>query len=444
MRAPRPLLVLALLAAALGVGRATPAAAQTASGRAELVDRIVAVVGMVPILASQVEEQLVLAKSQGAKIPDDSAGLEAARRQILSQMVDEELLVQQALRDTGIKVTEQEVQDEVEKTVQNVHKQFTAEQDFQTQLRAAGFASEEEWRRWLADNQRRTILQQRLIETLRQKNKLRPIPPTDAQMREFWDKNIAERPRHPPLISFRQLVIPVHPDSAAKAKAFALAESLLVAVRQGANFAEAAKKFSADSVSRAQGGELGWFRRGVMLKSFEDAAFHLRPGEIGGVVETAFGYHIIQVERVQPAEVEARHILIEPGISHDQVVLTRRLADSARTALAAGASFDTLARRYADPDAPRLVDGLPAPQLASDYPKTLATDSTLGWKPVFEIDTTGPRPKFVVLEVTKWQAAGDLTFADVKDRIRENLSQQLAVQHYLDLLRRTTYIDVRY
>src|SRR5206468_7387621 len=83
--------------------------------------------------------------------------------------VDEELIVQQAERDTTIKVTEQEVQDAVEQTVQNVRKQFTSITEFKAQLRAAGFVSEEEWRRWLADQQRRSILQQRLIEDLKQK-----------------------------------------------------------------------------------------------------------------------------------------------------------------------------------------------------------------------------------------------------------------------------------
>src|SRR3989449_11474194 len=134
------------------------AAAAGRAGTDRPVDRIVAIVGTKPILAAQVEEQLVLAQSQGVKMPEDSAGRDAARRQVLSQMVDEELLVQQAERDTTIKVTDQEVQDAVEQTVQNVRKQFTSIPEFQTQLRAAGFVSEEEWRRWLADQQRRAIL----------------------------------------------------------------------------------------------------------------------------------------------------------------------------------------------------------------------------------------------------------------------------------------------
>ena len=138
--------LLVLLVAGAGV-----ASGQGATTAPQFIDRILAIVGATPILASQVEEQFLMAQSQGGKVPDDSAGRLAIRRQILENMVDEELLVQQATRDTSIRLTEQEIQDQVEKTVQNVRKQFTTDLDFETQLRAAGFASEEEWRRWLAD-----------------------------------------------------------------------------------------------------------------------------------------------------------------------------------------------------------------------------------------------------------------------------------------------------
>src|SRR5205814_1636551 len=247
-------LVLTIVVAALAAVSpwGTPAAAQGRAATDRPVDRIVAVVGTKPILASQVEEQLVLAQSQGAKVPADSAGRDAARRQILSQMVDEELLVQQAERDTTIKVTDQEVQDAVEQTVQNVRNQFTSIPEFQAQLRAAGFVSEEEWRRWLADQQRRAILQQRLIEGLKQKGKLRPIAPSDAEMRAFWESNREQQAKRPAAISFRQVVVVPKPDSAASVRALQLAESLVVALRKsgGATFADVAKKYSADSVSR--------------------------------------------------------------------------------------------------------------------------------------------------------------------------------------------------
>src|SRR5207249_2164029 len=332
----------ALVLAGVLVGGAAlflPAPRAAAQGRAVTdrpVDRIVAIVGTKPILASQVEEQLVLAQSQGVKMPEDSAGRGAARRQVLSQMVDEERVVQQAERDTTIKVTDQEVQDAVEQTVQNVRKQFTSTPEFQSQLRAAGFVSEEEWRRWLADQQRRAILQQRLIEGLKQKGKLRPIAPSDAEMRAFWESNREQQAKRPAAISFRQIVIVPKPDSAASVRALQLAESLVVALRKngGATFADVAKKYSADSVSRAQGGVLGWFRRGVMVKEFEDVAFRLRPGAISDIVRTEFGFHIIQVERAQPAEIMARHILIQATITAGQIAIAQRQADSVHDALA--------------------------------------------------------------------------------------------------------------
>ena len=438
--------VAAALAAGLAVLAGPRAAAQGRATTGRPVDRIVAVVGTRPILASQIEEQLVLAQSQGAKVPEDSAGRDAARRQILSQMVDEELMVQQAERDTTIKVTDQEVQDAVEQTVQNVRKQFASIAEFQSQLRAAGFVSEEEWRRWLADQQRRSILQQRLIEELKQKGKLRPIPPSDAEMREFWEANRAQQPKRPAAISFRQIVIVPKPDSAASAHALQLAESLLAALRQGASFPEVAKRYSADSASREQGGELGWFRRGVMVKEFEDVAFHLRPGAISEVVRTEFGFHIIQVERAQPAEILARHILIQPTISATQVAIARAKADSVHDALAhgGGASFDSLARIYADPTEPKLADALPLSQLPPDYAAVIGNDSVPGLKPVFQVGAGTARPRFVVFELVKRLPEGELSFDEVKDRIRDALGQQLAIKHYLDLLRRTTYVDVRF
>jgi peptidyl-prolyl cis-trans isomerase SurA len=436
--------VLSLLAVALVTRPTLRAAAQGRAALGHAVDRIVAVVGTKPILASQIEEQLVLAQSQGAKIPEDSAGRDAARRQILSQMVDEELLVQQAERDTTIKVTDQEVLDAVEQTVQNVRKQFTSIPDFQAQLRAAGFVSEEEWRRWLADQQRRSILQQRLIEELKQKSKLRPIPPSDAELRAFWEANRGQQPKRPAAISFRQIVVVPKPDSAASARALQLAESLVVALRNGANFAEVAKRHSADSASREQGGELGWFRRGVMVKQFEDVAFRLRPGAISDVVPTEFGYHIIQVERAQPAEILARHILIQPVISAAQLAIARHRADSVHDALAHGAPFDSLARLYADPNEAKLADALPVSQLPADYEKAIGGDTVPGLKPVFEVGAATARPRFVVFELIKRLPEGELNFEEVKDRIRDGLGQQLAVKHYLDILRRTTYVDVRF
>ncbi|MBK7898092.1 MAG: SurA N-terminal domain-containing protein [Azonexus sp.] len=88
-----------------------------------------------------------------------------------------------------------------------------------------------------------------------------------------------------------------------KAKAKSKADAVLKEVRaQPAAFADLAKKHSADPGSAAKGGDLGFFARGAMVKPFEEAAFSLKEGEISGVVESEFGYHIIKLTGIHGAK----------------------------------------------------------------------------------------------------------------------------------------------
>src|SRR5207244_2439227 len=79
------------------------------------------------------------------------------------------------------------------------------------------------------------------------------------------------------------------------AKALKQAKDLLAAARRGEDFAELARKNSQDPGSGANGGDLGWFGKGRMVKQFDEAAFKAKPGQIVGPVRSQFGYHIIKV-----------------------------------------------------------------------------------------------------------------------------------------------------
>lgn len=113
-----------------------------------------------------------------------------------------------------------------------------------------------------------------------------------AEIQEYYDKN-PKQFEMPERVAAAHILIKIDP--AAKEKAKAKAEDLLKKIKAGEEFAALAKKHSVDTGTAMRGGDLGWFQRGDMVGPFEEAAFSLKKGESSGIVETAFGLHIIKV-----------------------------------------------------------------------------------------------------------------------------------------------------
>jgi len=153
-----------------------------------------------------------------------------------------------------------------------------------------GLESDPEVQRQLA-RAKENIMIGKLIEN--QRAQIQP-PDMEALAHEHYLAN-PERYAIPESVRARHILIAIQDGDRAGARE--RAEALLQRIRAGEDFAEIADENSDDRATAQGGGELGWFGRGHMTKPFEDAVFALQgSGDLSGVVETEFGFHIIQLE----------------------------------------------------------------------------------------------------------------------------------------------------
>jgi parvulin-like peptidyl-prolyl isomerase len=126
----------------------------------------------------------------------------------------------------------------------------------------------------------------------------------DADLEVYYKTHESEF-KHPQLVRVRHILIKATKDMSDedKAKAKKKAEDLLAKIRSGGDFEKLASEFSEDDGSKARGGDLGFLQMDSLPKPFEKVAISLKPGEVGGPVETSAGYHIIKMEEMKDAGV---------------------------------------------------------------------------------------------------------------------------------------------
>jgi len=401
------------------------------------------VVGDQPITQYDIQERMLLMRQQpGFTAPTNEAEFDQLARDVVNQLIDEEALVQKA-GQVQVEVLDHELTPNVDRQLREIRARFNSDAEFRAELVKAGLGSPEEYRRFLMDQMRRGELQRRLIDKLRAEGKIPPVNVTQAEVEEAFNRSRAQLPRRPATVTFRQIIVAPRPRATARERARAKAESLLAEIKGGSEFERVAKRESADSASREQGGDLGWNRRGRMVPEFEKWMFGIRPGELSPVVETTHGYHIIRVDRVQPGEVKARHILVQPVIDSLDDARARVEADSVAKAWSAGAPFDSLVKRHHDPLeetsilTPVTRDSLPATYriaFEGKQPNDIA---------VFEIPGIAGHPKFVVAQLATVDPGGEYTLSDLRERVRQQLVEEGSIRRFLDALRKEIYVSVR-
>jgi peptidyl-prolyl cis-trans isomerase C len=223
----------------------------------------------------------------GQNVPE--AKLEEIKNEILENLISQELLYQKS-QGKGIKVEKEAVAAQLT----SLKQRFPDEAGFKKALGEMNLTEAA-----IKAKVERVIAIQKLVDVeIAQK-----VTISEKEKKAFYDAH-PEFFREPEQIKASHILIKVNPsaDESQRATAKGKIEKVQEKLKKGEDFAALAKEFS-EGPSNVKGGDLGYFRRGQMVKPFEAAAFALKPNEVSDIVETQFGYHLIKLADKKPEKI---------------------------------------------------------------------------------------------------------------------------------------------
>ena len=318
-----------------------------------LVDKTVAVIGNEVIMLSDLEEEM---KAQTYGYMSDKT----SRCELLETMMVSKLFLMQSRVDSLV-VDNSMVESNLDDYMANIMTYYGGEEGVVEQYGKPLYKLRQELRNDLVD---RTLAQQMQNEVMRN---IPELTPYDVQ--KYVDATDADDlPVVPQMYQLSQIC--VYPDR--EAANLAVKERLL-AIREriinGEKFSTLARIYSQDPGSARKGGELGMASKSIFWPAFSDAAMALKPGVVSQIVETPDGFHIIEVLEKKGDMFNARHILLKPEYTADDMEKGFHVLDSLRTELANEAvTFELAARFYSEDPATRTNGGQMAdPSSGSTY-----------------------------------------------------------------------------
>ncbi|MFP4528246.1 MAG: peptidylprolyl isomerase [Candidatus Kapaibacterium sp.] len=272
------------------------------SAQEERVDEIVAVVGNEIVMLSELNDQVRAMAYQDPSVNPDDPEL---RRQVLESIINEKLVVARAVEDS-IEVSQEEITQQMDDLVKSLIMRYGSEKRvedvYQMSISRLKYEYKEEIRKTLLANK---IRQQ----------KFGNIKVTPKEVENFYNEYKDSLQTVPASMELYHIVRNIRTDETAKEDIYKLATRVRDSIISGGDFAEFAKRYSAQSGTAAAGGDLGWVQRGKFFPEFEEAAYKLQPGEVSYPVETPLGFHLIETIEKREDAIHARHILFKLGQS---------------------------------------------------------------------------------------------------------------------------------
>lgn len=405
----------------------------------EPIERIIAVVGLEPIMASELAAQIQLYIIQTKERPQNQEELDQLESNILDQMISERLFLIEARKDTLIRVSPEEIDNALEEHIARISSQFSTEEEFLDQISKEGMTLRE-YKKRLRPEVENQLYKQRLINS-----KLSQISVSRQEVYNFYEKYKDSIPDQPEAVKLGHILITFQPSGGTEDSVKQLADQVRQQALAGVDFATLAAQYS-DGPTALTGGDLGFVSSDDVVPEFGRVAFNLRPGDISAPVRTEFGIHIIKCEEVSGSQSHLRHILFQVKPTAADSLLSYKLADSLLTEIKNGVDFREIAKVYSADDDSRKAGGELGWFAVKDLPPTFA--EALEKMPNIN-DVGGPALTEYGLHILKkldWQEGGGLNPENDFDQIREMARQSKTgefVDKWLEEMKEKTFVEIR-
>ena len=272
----------------------------TISSNAQSIDKIQAIIGDEIILTSEIESQYLQYLSQ------NYTNSEEVKCEIIEDILFQNLLVNQAKIDSVV-INDEDIESEITKRMYYFESQLGSTEKVEEYFGKSKVEIEQE----LGKVIRNQFLAQKVQSSITSNVKVTP-----AEVRDFFNKQSESNiPQVPSKVEFAQIIIKPEVSNEQKEKLRTRLNKFRERVYNGEDFKMLATLYSDDPGSASKGGELGFVNRGELVPEFERAAFRLKEGEISEVVQSKYGFHIIQLIQRRGNQINVRHILLKTKVS---------------------------------------------------------------------------------------------------------------------------------
>ena len=302
---------------------------------AQSIDKIQAIIGSEILLISDIENQYNQILSQGVIETEDM------RCQIVDELLLQNFLIHHAKIDSTIEIVSDDIDAEINNRISYFENQLGSLEKVEAYFNRTIESMEDELR---------IIVKDQFYTQKKQSKIISDVKITPNEVKDFYRTlNSEEIPIVPTKLQMSQIVIEPELSEDKKNSIKEKLNGFRKRIYNGEDFKVLATLYSDDVVSANNGGELGFMQRGDLVPEFERAAFKLKKDEISEVVESKFGYHIIQMIERRGEQINVRHILIKPKFSSLSLQNARENINSIKSDLDSSLiSFKDALQKYSD------------------------------------------------------------------------------------------------